>query len=45
MREASINAKIAGERGITAKSVRKVTEVSYYVMGACRRETVITLLR
>ena len=44
MREASINAKIAGERGITAKSVKKVTEVSYYIMRACRRETVMSLL-
>jgi len=28
MKEATINAKQAGERGISAKSVRKVTEVS-----------------
>lgn len=28
MREATINAKQAGERGISAKSVKKVTEVS-----------------
>jgi hypothetical protein len=28
MKEASINAKQAGERGISAKSVKKVTEVS-----------------
>lgn len=28
MKEAGINAKQAGERGISAKSVRKVTEVS-----------------
>ncbi len=27
MREATINAKQAGERGISAKSVKKVTEV------------------
>jgi hypothetical protein len=27
MKEASINAKQAGERGISAKSVKKVTEV------------------
>lgn len=30
MKEASINAKQAGERGISAKSVKKVTEVSIY---------------
>ena len=28
MKEATINAKQAGERGISAKSVKKVTEVS-----------------
>jgi hypothetical protein len=28
MKEASINAKQAGERGISAKNVKKVTEVS-----------------
>jgi hypothetical protein len=28
MKEAGINAKQAGERGISAKSVKKVTEVS-----------------
>ncbi len=28
MKEASIDAKKAGERGISAKSVKKVTEVS-----------------
>jgi hypothetical protein len=27
MKEASINAKQAGERGISAKSIKKVTEV------------------
>lgn len=30
MKEASINAKQAGERGISAKSVKKVTEVSLH---------------
>ncbi|TVY94029.1 Inner kinetochore subunit [Lachnellula willkommii] len=31
MKEASINAKQAGERGISAKSVKKVTEVSFFI--------------
>ncbi|TVY43895.1 Inner kinetochore subunit [Lachnellula occidentalis] len=31
MKEASINAKQAGERGISAKSVKKVTEVSFLI--------------
>lgn len=30
MKEATINAKQAGERGISAKSVKKVTEVIYW---------------
>lgn len=30
MKEATINAKQAGERGISAKSVKKVTEVLYH---------------
>lgn len=29
IKEATINAKQAGERGISAKSVKKVTEVRY----------------
>jgi centromere protein W len=32
MREATINAKQAGERGISAKSVKKVTEASSTVL-------------
>jgi hypothetical protein len=32
MKEASINAKEAGERGISAKSVKKVTPVSMPVI-------------
>lgn len=34
MKEATINAKQAGERGISAKSVKKVTEVSQTKSGA-----------
>jgi hypothetical protein len=37
MKEASINAKQAGERGISAKSVKKVTEVCMLVMVSLRR--------
>jgi hypothetical protein len=29
MKEASINAKLAGERGVSARNIKKVTEVSH----------------
>lgn len=34
MKEANINSKQAGERGISAKSVKKVTEVSIHLVGS-----------
>lgn len=39
MKEAAINAKQAGERGISAKSVKKVTEVSTTTAFQLRRIT------
>ena len=38
MKEASINAKQAGERGISAKSVKKVTEVSMHDVSRHQKE-------
>ncbi|KAG4425505.1 hypothetical protein IFR04_001424 [Cadophora malorum] len=35
MKEATINAKQAGERGISAKSVKKVTEVHTHILWCC----------
>lgn len=35
MKEASINAKQAGERGISAKSIKKVTEVRSLPLKTC----------
>jgi hypothetical protein len=42
MKEATINAKQAGERGISAKSVKKVTEVSITEM-LCHILAVLTI--
>jgi len=43
MKEATINAKQAGERGISAKSVKKVTEVHTHILWCCNSVPLTTI--